>query len=139
MGWMQGRKLDVLLCDLAQDFGLSKQVAEECSQGMELTSQGAGTYWYLPPECFEANPLITSKVRPAAAAPLLLLTSAMVLQQRLDAVSSGLTSQVSPPSPLVSMGVCLVHRWTSSRWASSCTRCCSAGVPLARASPRCAH
>ena len=21
--------------------------------GMELTSQGAGTYWYLPPECFE--------------------------------------------------------------------------------------
>lgn len=47
-----------------QDFGLSKQVAEECSQGMELTSQGAGTYWYLPPECFEANPLITNKVRP---------------------------------------------------------------------------
>ena len=48
----------------AQDFGLSKQVAEECSQGMELTSQGAGTYWYLPPECFEANPLISNKVRP---------------------------------------------------------------------------
>ena len=48
---------------LLQDFGLSKQVAEECSQGMELTSQGAGTYWYLPPECFEANPLITNKVR----------------------------------------------------------------------------
>jgi tousled-like kinase len=21
--------------------------------GMELTSQGAGTYWYLPPECFQ--------------------------------------------------------------------------------------
>ncbi len=46
----------------AQDFGLSKQVAEECSQGMELTSQGAGTYWYLPPECFEPSPLITNKV-----------------------------------------------------------------------------
>jgi tousled-like kinase len=33
--------------------------------GMELTSQGAGTYWYLPPECFEtgpAPPRISSKV-----------------------------------------------------------------------------
>ena len=32
---------------------------------MELTSQGAGTYWYLPPECFETGqrpPLITNKV-----------------------------------------------------------------------------
>lgn len=47
------------------DFGLSKVVEEEVgSQGMELTSQGAGTYWYLPPECFELNktPLISSKV-----------------------------------------------------------------------------
>ena len=35
------------------DFGLSK-VIDESSEGtsMELTSQGAGTYWYLPPECF---------------------------------------------------------------------------------------
>ena len=33
--------------------------------GMELTSQGAGTYWYLPPECFETGPTpprISSKV-----------------------------------------------------------------------------
>ncbi|CAM6114535.1 unnamed protein product [Calypogeia fissa] len=47
------------------DFGLSKIVEDEVgSQGMELTSQGAGTYWYLPPECFEVNrtPLISSKV-----------------------------------------------------------------------------
>ncbi|KAK6926476.1 Protein kinase domain, partial [Dillenia turbinata] len=31
---------------------------------MELTSEGAGTYWYLPPECFELSkiPLISSKV-----------------------------------------------------------------------------
>ncbi len=29
---------------------------------MNLTSQGAGTYWYLPPECFKDNPLIDSKV-----------------------------------------------------------------------------
>ena len=26
------------------------------SHGMELTSQGAGTYWYLPPECFQVGP-----------------------------------------------------------------------------------
>lgn len=47
------------------DFGLSKVLEEEVgSQGMELTSQGAGTYWYLPPECFEVNrtPFISSKV-----------------------------------------------------------------------------
>ncbi|KAK9156966.1 hypothetical protein Scep_003540 [Stephania cephalantha] len=47
------------------DFGLSKIVEDDVgSQGMELTSQGAGTYWYLPPECFEISktPLISSKV-----------------------------------------------------------------------------
>ncbi|KAL8129993.1 hypothetical protein V2J09_019148 [Rumex salicifolius] len=47
------------------DFGLSKIVEDDVgSQGMELTSQGAGTYWYLPPECFELHktPLISSKV-----------------------------------------------------------------------------
>ena len=46
--------------------GLSKQVqAEELSSGIELTSQGAGTYWYLPPECFQrgSTPVrISSKV-----------------------------------------------------------------------------
>jgi len=36
------------------DFGLSKIVDNSAEEGdsMELTSQGAGTYWYLPPECF---------------------------------------------------------------------------------------
>ena len=35
------------------DFGLSKIVdSGDDDEGMELTSQGAGTYWYLPPECF---------------------------------------------------------------------------------------
>jgi len=35
------------------DFGLSKIVdAADSGDSMELTSQGAGTYWYLPPECF---------------------------------------------------------------------------------------
>ena len=49
------------------DFGLSKILDENSSDGMtELTSQGAGTYWYLPPECFDLNgpspPKISSKV-----------------------------------------------------------------------------
>ena len=34
------------------DFGLSKIVDGDDSDSLELTSQGAGTYWYLPPECF---------------------------------------------------------------------------------------
>lgn len=36
------------------DFGLAK-IIDETNEGtsMELTSQGAGTYWYLPPECFD--------------------------------------------------------------------------------------
>lgn len=44
------------------DFGLSKIMEEE--DAIELTSQGAGTYWYLPPECFEMTktPKISSKV-----------------------------------------------------------------------------
>ncbi|XP_038879295.1 serine/threonine-protein kinase TOUSLED isoform X4 [Benincasa hispida] len=56
------------------DFGLSKIVEDDVgSQGMELTSQGAGTYWYLPPECFELSktPLISSKVDVWSAGVLL--------------------------------------------------------------------
>jgi tousled-like kinase len=42
------------------DFGLSKIIdAPDPAESMELTSQGAGTYWYLPPECF----ITTEKVR----------------------------------------------------------------------------
>ncbi|XP_025266298.1 serine/threonine-protein kinase tousled-like 2 isoform X5 [Camponotus floridanus] len=50
------------------DFGLSKVMDEENynpDHGMDLTSQGAGTYWYLPPECFVIGknpPKISSKV-----------------------------------------------------------------------------
>ncbi|GAV07138.1 hypothetical protein RvY_17014 [Ramazzottius varieornatus] len=48
------------------DFGLSKVCDEEHydSDGMDLTSQGAGTYWYLPPEVFQTSetPKISSKV-----------------------------------------------------------------------------
>jgi tousled-like kinase len=34
------------------DFGLSKIMFGEDTR-MDLTSQGVGTYWYLPPETFE--------------------------------------------------------------------------------------
>ncbi|BFZ02002.1 hypothetical protein BsWGS_05041 [Bradybaena similaris] len=50
------------------DFGLSKVMDESNFHpevGMDLTSQGAGTYWYLPPECFvvgKTPPKISSKV-----------------------------------------------------------------------------
>lgn len=46
------------------DFGLCKIMDENASK-LELTSQGVGTYWYLPPECFQSpheNPLISPKV-----------------------------------------------------------------------------
>ncbi|KAJ6237327.1 tousled-like kinase [Anaeramoeba flamelloides] len=45
------------------DFGLSKITLEEDPK-IELTSQGSGTHWYLPPECFERKnvPMISSKV-----------------------------------------------------------------------------
>lgn len=49
------------------DFGLSKIMDDSAgpeASSMELTSQGAGTYYYLPPECFQtgAPPRISSKV-----------------------------------------------------------------------------
>lgn len=34
------------------DFGLSKVINGEDTR-IDLTSQGVGTYWYLPPETFE--------------------------------------------------------------------------------------
>ena len=45
------------------DFGLAK-IIESNSDRVQLTSQGVGTYWYLPPECFEENSKIdiSSKV-----------------------------------------------------------------------------
>jgi tousled-like kinase len=46
------------------DFGLSKMV-DESNEGtsMELTSQGAGTYYYLPPECFaKVDAKVSTKV-----------------------------------------------------------------------------
>ena len=45
------------------DFGLAK-IVESNTDKVQLTSQGVGTYWYLPPECFEdrKNVDISSKV-----------------------------------------------------------------------------
>jgi tousled-like kinase len=48
------------------DFGLSKVLQSQEEQVVENTSPGAGTYWYLPPECFkvakETAPKISAKV-----------------------------------------------------------------------------
>uniref|UniRef100_A0A915LHL2 Protein kinase domain-containing protein n=1 Tax=Meloidogyne javanica TaxID=6303 RepID=A0A915LHL2_MELJA len=51
------------------DFGLSKTIenADDGDESIELTSQGAGTYWYLPPETFTpfgdgGPPKISNKV-----------------------------------------------------------------------------
>jgi tousled-like kinase len=44
------------------DFGLAKIMEDNTDK---LTSQGVGTYWYLPPECFDTDknpPGISSKV-----------------------------------------------------------------------------
>ncbi len=58
---------DVNRCVKVTDFGLAKVLGdgtgEDASSSLELTSQGAGTYWYLPPECFEpGRPRISNKV-----------------------------------------------------------------------------
>eukprot|EP01134_Creolimax_fragrantissima_P004024 CFRG4024T1 len=61
---------NLLYCDgvvKITDFGLSKVMEERIvdESEMELTSQGAGTYWYLPPETFvvgHGKPRINSKV-----------------------------------------------------------------------------
>ena len=81
------------------DFGLSKVMdAHANSEGMELTSQGAGTYWYLPPECFEQSPHISSKVRNPGARPprsvdrgrpTLTLRACCVLRIQVDVWSVG--------------------------------------------------
>ncbi|KAL7078410.1 hypothetical protein ACQ4LE_001983 [Meloidogyne hapla] len=51
------------------DFGLSKTIenSDDGDESIELTSQGAGTYWYLPPETFTpfgdgGPPKISNKV-----------------------------------------------------------------------------
>jgi tousled-like kinase len=46
------------------DFGLSKVMETEEDESIELTSQGAGTYWYLPPECFINMPGSAPKISP---------------------------------------------------------------------------
>ena len=53
-------KGEIKICD----FGLCK-IMEDGNSKIELTSQGVGTYWYLPPETFEntdKNPKISPKV-----------------------------------------------------------------------------
>lgn len=93
------------------DFGLSKMMEDEDS--IDLTSQGAGTYWYLPPECFEVQniPKISSKVDVWSAGVIFYqmlygkkpfgndLSQREVLQQR---VISNARNVIFPSKPVVS-------------------------------------
>eukprot|EP01084_Bolivina_argentea_P317032 549612_1 len=56
------------------DFGLAK-IMEQESECIELTSQGAGTYWYLPPECFRSH----SQNKPVMISPKVDIWSAGVI------------------------------------------------------------
>ena len=44
--------------------------ASRAPQSVELTSQGAGTYWYLPPECFRTDVVGGPRVSGRAATKL---------------------------------------------------------------------
>lgn len=48
-------------------------VADGETMGMELTSQGAGTYWYLPPECFETGGSSAPRISNKASVVMCLL------------------------------------------------------------------
>eukprot|EP00744_Colponema_vietnamica_P031769 GILI01050810.1.p1 GENE.GILI01050810.1~~GILI01050810.1.p1 ORF type:complete len:232 (+),score=29.62 GILI01050810.1:71-697(+) len=97
------------------DFGLSK-IMDESADGLELTSQGAGTYWYLPPECFEMGrgpPIISSKVDVWSAGVIFYqmlfgerpfghnVSQEKILQEKLISLSSNMTVQF-PSKPSVS-------------------------------------
>lgn len=45
------------------DFGLSKIIPDNQHSNMELTSQGMGNFWYLPPQTFQSDsPKVSCKV-----------------------------------------------------------------------------
>lgn len=47
------------------DFGLAKIIPQHHdATSLELTSMGAGTYWYLPPECFAADERAPPRINP---------------------------------------------------------------------------
>lgn len=66
------------------DFGLSKIVPEDASsQGIELTSHGAGTYWYLPPECFATRVQQRDGIRPIINSKVDIWSAGIILFQML--------------------------------------------------------
>jgi tousled-like kinase len=86
---------------LSSDFGLSK-IIDETSEGtsMELTSQGAGTYWYLPPECFVKGDSARYDTRVVVLCDTVWSWCAALLY-----TSTGIAA--------------LVARWLSARWLSA--------------------
>mmetsp|Transcript_18289 Transcript_18289/g.23798 ORF Transcript_18289/g.23798 Transcript_18289/m.23798 type:complete len:164 (+) Transcript_18289:1070-1561(+) len=63
---------------------------------LELTSQGAGTYWYLPPECF-ARPTVTNRLPPTSEDHQVLQT------QNISSVPKG--PRINPSVDVWSVGV----------------------------------
>eukprot|EP00891_Asterochloris_glomerata_P008382 jgi/Astpho2/8382/e_gw1.00122.67.1_t len=122
------------------DFGLSKVVEEGQTRGMELTSQGVGTYWYLPPECFEIGtrpPTISNKVDVWSVGVILYqmlygrrpfgegVSQEMLLR---DSVMLNANTVTFPSKPAVSAeGKDFINRQAGAAWLQSCRqRCCSA-------------
>lgn len=87
------------------DFGLSKVLdAGSTALGMELTSQGAGTYWYLPPECFDLSgsrpPTICPKVDVWSAGVCFYQVCALAISDTpLGAPHRPCPSRAAPPAP----------------------------------------
>jgi len=86
------------------DFGLSKilpnfnntNTMNGAATSLELTSQGAGTYWYLPPECF-ARPTVTNRLPPTSEDHQVLQT------QNISSVPKG--PRINPSVDVWSVGV----------------------------------
>lgn len=92
------------------DFGLSK-IIDESDEGtsLELTSQGAGTYWYLPPECFEKparwvclssfprSLVVSSRHTLGSDSPFLSCLHSLCLSFPLSSLSSCWSPPPSPP------------------------------------------
>eukprot|EP00775_Hariotina_reticulata_P004997 gene4997-5239_t len=79
------------------DFGLSKVVEDGQTMGMELTSQGAGTYWYLPPECFQASGSGVNGMTGSRAAGITGGVSSLLTPGLLAASAAVPTAAAGPP------------------------------------------
>ncbi|PWV10119.1 putative tousled-like kinase II [Trypanosoma cruzi] len=102
------------------DFGLSKLIQSRDgphdNPTIELTSQGTGTYWYLPPECFDtvATPALATKWMCGPVASF--FTRCSLADAHLPRVSrSGVYGRTNSLSPLPARCAFLTHRGCRKR------------------------